>query len=102
MDGIGQLVPYIPALGALFGIACLVAAFRSGRRRWLVEGLPTSKTTGVFVGLVELKGTAESSQPLTSYLAERACVYYSWSVEEHWSRMVTETYTDSKGNSQTR
>ncbi|MDB6029433.1 MAG: LemA family protein [Verrucomicrobiales bacterium] len=96
------LVVYIPLLGALLAAACLVAAFRSGKRRCLVENLPTSKTTGVFIGLVELKGTAEAANPLTSYLAETQCVYYQWSIAEHWSRTVIEHYTDEKGNSQTR
>src|SRR5205085_4379975 len=36
------------------------------------------------------------------YLAEENCVHYTWSVEEHWSRSVTEHYTDSEGRSQTR
>ncbi len=93
---------YLPIIGALLALCCLAAAFRSGKRRWLVENLPTSKTTGVFIGLVELKGTAESASPLTSYLSQRECVHYEWSVEEHWSRTVVETYTDSKGNTQTR
>jgi hypothetical protein len=64
--------------------------------------LPTSKTTGVFIGLVELSGTAEAEQPLVSFLAEGRCVYYQWHVDEHWSRTVTETYTDSEGKTQTR
>ncbi|HWX23025.1 MAG TPA: GIDE domain-containing protein [Candidatus Binatia bacterium] len=97
-----QFAPFLPWVGALLGLLCLTAAFRSGRRWRLVENLPTSKTTGVFIGLVELKGTAESGRPLTSYLAERPCVFYQWSVEEHWSRTVTETYTDKDGNTQTR
>jgi len=77
-------------------------ALRSGKRKRLVDNLPTSKTTGVFIGLVELKGTAESAQPLTSYLASQPCVHYQWRVEEHWSRTVTETYTDSDGKARTR
>ena len=67
----------------------------------LVENLPISKTTGVFIGLVELKGTAESGQPLVSYLAEEPCICYQWSIEEDWSREVTETDTDSNGHSHT-
>lgn len=83
-----------PLIGVVVAIVCLAAAFRSGRRRWLVENLPTSKTTGVFIGLVEVKGTAESSgPPLTSWLAPQPCVYYKWKVEEKWSR----TTIDSKG-----
>ncbi|MGD8452812.1 MAG: LemA family protein [Phycisphaerae bacterium] len=89
-------------LGVLLGLLSLFAALRAGRRRRLIDNLPTSKTTGVFIGQVELKGTAESAQPLVSYLAERLCVHYKWSVDEHWSRTVTETYTDSEGKTQTR
>ena len=63
---------------------------------------PTSKTQGVFIGEVEVKGTAEVAKPLTSFLAGVTCVHYAWSVEEEWSRWVTETYTDSKGNTRTR
>lgn len=94
--------PLMPLLGALLGLLCLAGAFRAGRRGRLVDNLPTSKTTGVFIGLVELKGTAESASPLRSYLAEQPCVCYQWNVEEHWSRTVTETYTDADGKTQTR
>jgi hypothetical protein len=72
------------------------------RHKRLIDDLPTSKTQGVFIGLAELKGTAESENPLTSYLAGVPCVQYAWQVDEHWSRTVTETYTDSKGRTQTR
>src|SRR5579863_6123958 len=97
-----DFAPYLPIVGALLAIVALIAAFQAGRKRRLIENLPTSKTTGVFIGLVELKGTAESSGPLASYLANVSCVHYQWNIEEHWSRTVTETYTDDKGNRQTR
>ncbi len=98
-----QLLLYgIPALGILLALTALFFAVRAGRRQRLVADLPTSKTTGVFIGLVELKGTAEAEQPLVSYLAGCSSVHYSWSVAEHWQRMVTETYTDSEGKTQTR
>jgi hypothetical protein len=97
-----DFAPYLPWVGPLLGLLCLAGAFRAAKRRCLVDNLPTSKTTGVFIGLVELKGTAESAHPLTSYLAAQPCVCYQWSVEEHWSRTVTETYTDSEGKTQTR
>lgn len=96
-----DFAPFLPVIGALLAIASLIAAFRNGRRRRLLENLPTSKTSGVFIGLVELKGMAESAEPLTSYLAGAACVHYAWTVEEHWSRTVTTTETDSKGNTRT-
>jgi hypothetical protein len=92
----------VPAGGGLLGLVCLLYALRAGRRLRLVENTPTSKTTGVFIGLVEITGTAEAEQPLTSTLTGSTCVYYEWTVEEHWSKTVTEHYTDSKGRSQTR
>src|SRR5450756_2242265 len=97
-----DFAPFLPLIGAFLALGSLIVAFQNGRRRRLIDNLPTSKTTGVFSGFVELKGTAESAEPLTSFLAEQACVHYSWAVLEHWSRTVTETYTDDKGNTQTR
>ena len=96
-----DFAPFLPLIGALIAVASLIAAFHAGRRRRLIENLPTSKTSGVFIGLVELKGTAESAEPLTSFLAAQACVQYAWTVQEHWSRTVTTTETDSKGNTRT-
>ena len=96
-----DFAPFLPLVGAMLAVVGLVMAFRNGRRRRLIDNLPTSKTSGVFIGFVELKGTAESAQPLRSYLAEQACVHYAWTVEEHWSRTVTTTETDSKGNTRT-
>src|SRR5947207_2563017 len=93
---------WAPILGCVLALACLLAAAQAGKRRRLIDNLPTCKTTGVFIGLVELKGAAVTSEPLTSCLAEQQCVYYKWSVEEHWSRTITESYTDSDGKMQTR
>jgi hypothetical protein len=86
----------------LLSLLCLWGALRACRRRRLVEDLPTSKTTGVVIGLVELKGAAEAERPLTTHLAGRPSVWYAWTVQEHWSRTVTEHYTDSEGRSRTR
>jgi len=88
-------------IGAALGLGCLIGAFWFFRRKRLVDDTPTSKTLGVFIGLVELKGTAESDAPLTSRLAEIACVLYSWRVDEHWSRTVTYTTRDAKGHTST-
>jgi len=97
-----QIAPFLPWVGGLLALLCLWAALRANRHRRWIDDTPTSKTTGVFIGLVEVKGTAEAERPLVSYLAAQPCVHYSWSVNEHWSRLVTETYTDSKGKTQTR
>jgi hypothetical protein len=92
----------VPVSGAVASLGCLWASLRLRKRQRLLSDLPTSQVRGVFIGLVELKGMAESETPFTSYLAETACVHYGWHVEERWSRTVTETTTDSQGRSQTR
>jgi hypothetical protein len=89
-------------LSILVGIVCLLAGFRTLWRKRLIDDLPTSKTQGAFIGLTELKGTAESHNPLTSFMAAAHCVYYQWDVQEHWRKTVHETYTDSKGHRRTR
>ena len=76
-------------IGGIIALGCLIAAFWFLRKKRLVDDLPTSKTLGVFIGLAEMKGTAESDNPLTSYLAGAPCVLYNWKVEEHWSKTVT-------------
>jgi hypothetical protein len=102
MHGDSGFIAWLPWIGALLAFPCLLGALRGGKRKRLVDNLPTSKTTGVFIGLVELHGSAEAEQPLTSYLAEAGTVLYSWTVSESWSRVVTETYTDGDGNTQMR
>jgi len=88
--------------GLALGLGCLIGVFAMLRRRRMLADMPTSKTQGVFIGQVELKGTAESETPLSSYLAGERCVLYLWQVEEHWSRTVHETYRDAQGHTQTR
>jgi len=82
-------------IGSLASVGCLIGAFVCLRRKRLIDDLPTSRTQGVFIGLTELKGSAESETPLTSYLGGIRCVQYEWKVEEHWSHTVT--YVDSRG-----
>jgi len=94
--------PWIAAGLGLLSLLFLGLSHRSNRKRRLVQVLPTSKVQGVFIGTVELKGTAESEAPFTAFLSGRLCVLYSWNVSEHWRRTVTETYTDSQGKTQTR
>lgn len=88
---------YIILITAVLALGCLLAAFHFYRRRCLIDDTPTSKTRGVFIGLAELKGTAESETPLTSYLAGSRCVYYRYRIEEHWRR----TSLDAKGRPKT-
>ena len=81
---------------------CLLLALNAGRKRRLLDDTPVSKALGVFVGEVELEGVCVRRDPFISYLAERPCVLYRWSVEEHWRRARQETYTDDKGRTRTR
>jgi hypothetical protein len=97
-----EVAVWCPWVGAVLALLLLWVALRANRHRRWVDDTPTSKTTGVFIGLVEVKGTAEAERPLVSHLAQQPCVYYAWSVEEHWSRTVTETYRDSDGKTRTR
>jgi len=83
------MLVWLPWGGTLAALGCLWGAMRAARKKHLIDGLPTCKTTGVFIGLVEVKGTAEVGEPLTSVLAAVRCVHYSWIVEERWSRLVT-------------
>jgi len=76
-------------IGVILTLACLIAAFRILQKKRLIDDMPTSKTLGVFIGLAELKGTAETDKPLTSYLAGAPCVLFKWKIEEHWSRTLT-------------
>jgi hypothetical protein len=80
----------------------LLLALNAGRKRRLLDDTPISKALGVFVGEVEVEGVCVRRDPFTSYLAEKPCVVYRWSVEEHWRRARQETYTDDKGNTRTR
>lgn len=93
---------FLAILLPLLAMLCLLGSHATNRRRRLIGNLPTSKTQGVFVGLVELKGTAESESPLRAFLSEQLCVQYGFNVSERWERTVTETYTDSEGKRQTR
>ena len=94
--------PLAAALGGLLSLLFAWLSLRLLRKRRLLNDIPTSKADGVFMGFVELKGRAETGSPLRSFLAGSDCVWYAWSVEEHWSRTVTETYRDSDGQTKTR
>lgn len=96
MHTLAFLVPWIAAALAL---GCVALALRSNSRKRLLQSLPTSSTHGVFIGLVELDGVAESGQPLRSHLAEVPCVHYTWKVEEQWRRTVM---SSNKGKATTR
>ncbi|MBQ2848982.1 MAG: hypothetical protein IJE77_00755 [Thermoguttaceae bacterium] len=94
------------------GIACLLLlagaaiflwdAFGRARTRRLIAFLPTSKAKGVFVGLVELSGTAESErgEGVVAPMSGRSCVYVKTKIEE--KRIETRTTKNSDGESVTK
>jgi hypothetical protein len=84
-------------LAGLAALALLLFGLHQERRLRLVRDLPTVAPGGVFIGLVETSGTVASDITLTAGLTDTACVWHDWSIEERWSRTVTETHTDSKG-----
>lgn len=88
-----------PAFPLLGSIALAVVGYLALRRKRLMQNVPTSKVKGVFIGLNELKGAARVAEPLTSYLAEEKCIWYSYKIEEEWERSVTSN--DGDGNSKT-
>ncbi len=92
----------IPTLFTLAGALLLFVALVGGRRHRLVSDLPTSKTTGVFIGLVEVKGTAEAEEPLVSFLAgSRASITSGTSTSTgrglSWIRIPTRTAGRHRG-----
>ncbi len=97
-----QVWHWLPAAAGVVVAICFVFSLRAGRRQLLIDNLPTSKTAGVFMGLVELEGTAESDAPMKSHLAGVPCVYYRYTVRERTTTTETESYTDSDGRSQSR
>ena len=94
--------PLLIMVVVLLSLMCLAWGLRELHRKRLVDDTPTLKAIGVFIGIAELKGTAESENPLTSYLTETRCVHYAYLIEEHWNRQVTETYRDGDGKTKTR
>lgn len=75
--------------------------FSTVRSKRLIQDLPTAKASGVFIGLVELKGTAESEIPIYAPLSGIPCVWYVWTVEEEWKRTRVVTRRDKNGNVRT-
>lgn len=88
-------------IGCGIALILLAVSLHLRKRQRLLRDLPTSKVRGVFIGLVEVAGTAESAAPFTGFLSGKLCVHYSYDVEERWSRTVTETYQEN-GKTRTR
>ena len=91
----GEQILFAWILFFIFMALVGMAARAMVRRRKILD-TPTCKTVGVFIGVVELKGTAEAEQPLRTPFTNAEVVYHSWMVEE---QCIHETKTtDSKVN----
>lgn len=90
--------------GVLAGLLYLIVGQSKKyiNRRRLIENVLTSKTNQVFVGLVEVKGTAESEKPLISELSKTHCVQYYFEVEEEFCDIRVREERDENGNIRTR
>ena len=88
---------YVICIGLFLSLLSLGYAIYCGKRNRLVDDIPTSKVLGVFVGLVEVKVTCESEDPLRSYLAEKRCIHYDYEIEEHWSLRGNNSRADTRG-----
>lgn len=103
MKSIDSIFPWlIFALFAGVWVAVFLRAFYYAQRRRLFLSLPTVKTTGVYMGLVEVKGVARKTDVLKSRWTQRDCVYYAWKVEEEWREVRTKQVRDANGGSTTR
>jgi len=99
---VAQDLTNIGFLAVAAAAGSMLLALNAGRKRRLLDDTPVCKALGVFVGEVELEGVCVRRDPFISYLAERPCVLYRWSIDEHWRRTRTETYADDKGRRRTR
>lgn len=87
-------------LNSIAGI-CLGVSLGSVRKRHLMNSLPTSKTQGVFMGQVELKGEAFASEAgkMEARFSRKPCLCCRWMIEEEyrdedetkWRKVKTQT-----------
>jgi hypothetical protein len=70
-------------------LICVMLAFHNLRRRRLYLDTPRSKVKGVFIGLNEVQGVVRCPQPLQSRYARQPCVWFEYTVEEHYRRTKT-------------
>ena len=65
------------------GIFLLVYGFIVLKQKRLVENIPTSKIRSIAMGLAEITGTVKEIKTVKSPLAQKACVYFDYHVQEH-------------------
>ena len=79
--------PFFIVVAAILFLLGFWGFLKAERRRRRFEDTPTSKAVGVFIGDVEVAGTAETASPLRAPLSGKEVVWYDWKVEEEWRRV---------------
>jgi len=83
--------------GIALGLLFLWGSMRLRRKRRLIDDLPRPRPRGCSSVGGTLKGTRRSLAPSHRLPRGQRCVHLCLRVEERWSRTVTRTYRDSKG-----
>ncbi len=89
---------YIFGIGLIIVLILMLIYQQLLKKIRIIEDLPTSSIKGVFIGLVEIKGTAETQNVLLTRFTSTPCVSYAWGISEYWEHEVTENSTDKDGN----
>ncbi len=84
----------VPTLLFLLVAGIIYGGYRISQKARIITDVPTSKTSGVTIGLNELKGRAECVRMLRAPLSEREVVYYHYTVEERWRRWLIPRFSD--------
>ncbi|MDD4279181.1 hypothetical protein GX645_04175 [Candidatus Sumerlaeota bacterium] len=83
-------------IAAIIGLICEGVYFFNYRKHTIIIDTPTSKVQGVFIGRVELEGVNHCDEPTLGYLSNEPCVWTSYTVEEHYYRVVIERDDDGE------
>lgn len=89
---------YIIIIGLIIIFILMLIYKQKLKKIRIIEDLPTSSIKGVFIGLVEIKGTAEIENVILLKFTSTPCVSYAWGISEHWEYEVTTENTDKDGN----
>ena len=89
---------YIFVIGLIFVFILMLIYKQLLKKIRIIEDIPTSSIKGVFIGLVEIKGTAETENIILSKFTSTPCVSYAWGISEYWEYEVTTESTDKDGN----
>ncbi len=78
---VGSLLCLVPT--GLFALLMLYGGYERLKKKRLVENVPTSKISGITLGLNEIKGTAVGDPPLKAPLTGEDAVFYMYRIQEY-------------------